>query len=371
MKSSHRTFFALFLLALVSLACNRAYALVGVAPPTPPSVTVIAPTPTAIAATPTPAVETCFSNESWHPQESLCFIDDPDQRAAILPDYFNRVIVDLNVYQAPRNTIVPYRETVLLSFKIVDNQLQQPKIHYVPDSLKPLQDVEKAEQIWRQFAAIIPPDARPQLTEFTLFTDGGEESLAAVIQTENDPTQWALNVDPQDTQDYGELILTMVHEYGHLLTLNDTQVLPDLNVFAWPNNERVLQQAREKCTTYFTGEGCAREDAYIYAFYQEFWADIYDEWLAIDQIEDEDAYYEALDAFYMEHRDQFISDYAATNPAEDIAESWAYYVLQPLPAIDNNIAAEKIRFFHRYPELQSLRMEIIARIYSRLIRQTP
>ncbi len=361
-------FIVLLALMLGALACNRAYSLVGYPTETPSS---IADDPAAVRVGPQARVtEACFAGEVWHEAENLCFIEDPQQLAAILPDFHQYMQQDLAEYSPPPNDIVPRTPTLLLSFQVVDNRLLYPEYQPVSQSLRPLQNEAEARRLWRYFAAIIPPDARPHLAEFNLFTDGGEETLASVEQTIDDPNKWALNVDPQDAHDRGDLTLTLVHEYGHLLTLNADQVPPNLELFERPDDERLFNQAEEACPTYFPGEGCAREESYIYAFYREFWADIYDQWLEINQIVDDEEFYAALDDFYLAHQDEFVSDYAVTSLEEDIAESWSYYVLLPLPE-GNTRADEKIRFFDRYPELRSLRQEIIARIYSRLIRQQP
>ena len=117
------------------------------------------------------------------------------------------------------------------------------------------------------------------------------------------------------------------------------------------------------CPVYFPGEGCSRKNSYINAFYNQFWADIYEEFQDINLIEDDDEYYEALDEFYYKYEDYFVTDYAVTNPEEDIAEAFTFFVLSPRPA-GNTIAEEKILFFYNYPELVDLRDEIINGICS-------
>ena len=58
-----------------------------------------------------------------------------------------------------------------------------------------------------------------------------------------------------------------------------------------------------------------------------------------------------------------MTDYAATNPGEDIAESWTHFVINDKPSGDS-IADQKVRFFYDYPELVELRDKIRARLYS-------
>ena len=81
----------------------------------------------------------------------------------------------------------------------------------------------------------------------------------------------------------------------------------------------------------------------------------------IDLEEDEDTRNALLEDFYEVHQDQFLSDYAATSPAEDIAEAWAFFVLSPKPEL-NSIANEKILFFYEYPELVELRTQILKQL---------
>lgn len=59
-----------------------------------------------------------------------------------------------------------------------------------------------------------------------------------------------------------------------------------------------------------------------------------------------------------------MTDYAATNPGEDIAESWTAFILQPKPT-GSTIADQKTLFFYDYPELVRLRGQITSRTFSR------
>ena len=68
-----------------------------------------------------------------------------------------------------------------------------------------------------------------------------------------------------------------------------------------------------------------------------------------------------IEDFYKTYEDQFVSDYAPTSPMEDIAESWAFFVLSPKPEL-SSIANEKILFFYEYPELVELRTKILKQI---------
>jgi hypothetical protein len=64
---------------------------------------------------------------------------------------------------------------------------------------------------------------------------------------------------------------------------------------------------------------------------------------------------------YEGNESNFITDYAATNPGEDIAESFTYFVLKVKP-VGNTIADQKLNFFYNYSELDILRKQIRSRL---------
>ncbi|MBN1305856.1 MAG: hypothetical protein JXA13_15575 [Anaerolineales bacterium] len=262
----------------------------------------------------------------------------------------------------------PYGEDgqVLVTYQISGDRILNPQHESVTGELQSYQDDAAAHQeIWDYYAALIPSGERSLMTAFIIMTDGQDNSLAAVAQDPADPYSWSLEIDIIDSEDLYNLTYTLIHEYGHLLTLNKDQVEPDLNVFADPEDDAAYDAAEAACPNYFPGEGCADSDSYINSFFGRFWDDIYDEWFDINLEEDDDVYYEKLDDFYYKYEDNFVTDYAVTNPEEDIAESWTFFVLQPKPT-GNTTADQKILFFYEYPDLVSLREHIRTNICSQL-----
>ena len=253
-------------------------------------------------------------------------------------------------------------ETMLVTYSVDGDEIYDPLFEDVASDLQDEQlDEEAQRQIWDYYTTVIPAENRGTITEYAVFTDGVDNTLAAVTQAYSDPADWSLQVDIADTSDYYSLTFTLIHEYGHLLTLGPDQVPPSLAVFNNPDDNDIYLQELSACPDYFPGEGCANSDSYINEFYDQFWTDIHDEWNEINLEEDEDIYYEKLDEFYYKYEDQFVSDYAPTSPAEDIAEAWSFFILGPQPAGDT-IAEEKILFFYNYPELIQLRSAILNNI---------
>lgn len=254
---------------------------------------------------------------------------------------------------------LPDEERLLVTYPVTGNELGSPLFEAVPSDLQDEQaDVPAQQNIWSFFARLIPEQNRNFLTEFAILTDGKDNLLAAVAQSSADPASWRLEVDIADAQDYENLTFTLIHEFGHLLTLNEEQVSPSMAVFNNPRDPAVRSHEAAMCPSFFPHEGCSNGDSYINQFYQRFWTDKYEEWYQVETIQDEYLYYTRLNEFYEKYQDQFVTEYAATNPGEDIAETWSYFVLTPKPQ-GSTIAEQKVLFFYEYPELLQLRQEIL------------
>lgn len=191
------------------------------------------------------------------------------------------------------------------------------------------------EALWDQMTAMLPADAWADFTRFTVFTDGEYETLAYVQQTDDRGETWEIAVDPADAGDGEMFVETVLHEYSHYLTLND---------------EQVKYTARQTASTYNEPGLVARAGSYLDDFYQAFWTDYLD-----DRLSDMETY-----NFFLRHEDDFVTDYASSSPAEDIAECFTYFVLQDEPQPGDAVWEQKLNFFFAYPEMVDLRREIRA-----------
>ena len=322
--------------------------------------------------------EDCFPQEKWDPDEKVCYIECDseeeceriekeilDQLGEIGDDYFEG--------DEDYQNFDTEEETTLITYKVVGDSIQEPSSGSVSEDLKNLQeDTSKHNEIWTLFATIIPSQFREDIVKFEISTDGKEGALAGVYQDEGDLRDWVLVIDIVDAYDgdslvKDDLIFSLVHEYGHVLTLNSSQVTPNTRLLEAPSDEEaenVYEQEQKKCEpSYFTQEGCTFYNSYLNQFFQKFWDSIFDEWQQIEQIENEDEYYEAFDTFYQKYQEHFVTDYAATNPEEDIAESWTYFVLKDKPT-GNSVSDQKVNFFYNFDELVRLRDVMKVRIYS-------
>lgn len=250
----------------------------------------------------------------------------------------------------------------LVTYRVSGDQLSNPTTETVPRDLRKYQrDFPAQQEAWDLFATLIPLDQRRMVHEYTVVTDGPGNLLAGVEQASDDPEAWVLALDIADMPYTKNLVFTLLHEFGHLLTLNASQVPPDLKVFQHPDDDHIYFQEVAACPDYFPGEGCSLSDSYINTFYERFWGDLYTEWQKIDDIADEEKRQNRLDALYQKYKDQFVDAYAVTSPEEDIAETWVFYLANPKPRGDS-IAEQKILFFYEYPELVQLRAQILANL---------
>ncbi len=268
-----------------------------------------------------------------------------------------------NVYEIDDPNYVEPKSYYLVTYGVNGDQITNPVFDSIPNDLKDeQQDNVSQKAAWQIFITLIPAEDRQMVTQYIIFTDGYSNTLAAVDQTEDDLTNWILEIDTADLEDRDALLFTLIHEYAHLLTLNESQVNVDEDVFNDPYNLSLLEEKSAACPDYFTDGGCSHPNSYINAFYQQFWVDINAEWEKIDALqyntENFTPYYDGLYNFYLAQADQFLDDYSTTHPTEDIAESFAYFVFSPKPT-GTLIRDQKILFFYDYPELIELRQSIL------------
>jgi hypothetical protein len=89
-------------------------------------------------------------------------------------------------------------------------------------------------------------------------------------------------------------------------------------------------------------------------FFQKFWVDVYPSFKWYWDFDDYDKFEDNNALFYKKYKTQFVTDYAATNPDEDFAESYMFFVLKEEPT-KSTIADQKILFFYDFPELVEMR----------------
>lgn len=215
------------------------------------------------------------------------------------------------------------------------------------------EDRGKHEALWEMVHALYPPDMLELLAYLEIVTDGMDDTMGAIEGVDDaEEDIYTLSLDIIDLYgNHSELVMqilveTLLHELGHLITLNESQVDP-------------VEYENSNPRTFYTDYGDCREDSYLNLFFQRFWVDLYDQWSKAAEIEDDMRREKALEHFYLKHEDEFVSDYAATHPDEDIAETMMMFFLVNRPP-GRDIAEQKILFLYEFPELVEMREEIRA-----------
>lgn len=189
-----------------------------------------------------------------------------------------------------------------------------------------------AADVWALYVDLVGAEqAGASILQFRVGDAPDSDTLAYVYQ-DRDPQYWTLAVNLAIVDEPELLAATLVHEHAHVFSYADTQFDP----------------RPTSCSTFETIEGCVLPEAYLWAFYQEFWAG-YRDHPDLENVDGDIAY-----EFYLQHEEDFVSDYAATNIGEDFAESFMTYVLEDDWSPSTPTGA-KLSFFDRYPELVELR----------------
>ncbi|KDR95511.1 Putative zinc-binding metallo-peptidase [Peptoclostridium litorale DSM 5388] len=210
------------------------------------------------------------------------------------------------------------------------------------------EDMELYKGLWADSKNLIPDDYLDKISKFEINTDGFENVMAHVTPENTDASSWRLAIDIRDALDADkkhteEFNNTVLHEFAHIMTLNKDQMMPLRNEYS---------------LNYTVEEGTLKKESYLNQFYNKFWLDIIDEHSEIESLDiTEDERYEKNTDFYEKHKDRFVSDYAATNPAEDIAETYRCFITQPKPSGDS-VKDKKILFMYQFEELVNYRNDI-------------
>lgn len=212
--------------------------------------------------------------------------------------------------------------TWLTSYMVMDAETITPVINTEQNSLR-------HQQIRLLLTHIFPARYLRNITGYHVYDNFDSHEVAA-LYTAN---QWtgrrdivinAASLFPDGTLEMSS-IFHLLHELWHLITLDMNQFTTD---------------TESTCTTYRVDEGCLKSDAYLYQFVLQFrWTGEYG---SIDSYAETD----------------FVSEYAKINPVEDIAESFAVYVMES-PPFTQTTADKKVQFFSQFDHFALLKSQIL------------
>lgn len=174
---------------------------------------------------------------------------------------------------------------------------------------------------------IVPADD-PYITSVISWTDGYSYVLGSCMADDIAKSDsFSIRIDKNDffnadgtMINESKYLATAIHEYGHALTLNESQMNTDLLTDYADYNDMTLY----------------KDDSYMKAFYDQFYAD-------------------GKQRDFYENPEDYVSDYAGTAGVfEDIAESFMQFVIGDRQEGDS-LAAQKINFFYDYSAMTEAR----------------
>lgn len=193
-------------------------------------------------------------------------------------------------------------------------------------------DTPEWQSFWNEVAELSPDSlSDTYIDSFELYSDASSDVIAYVDDEEWDG-KWkvAINLPIHTSSDTKEQKATLIHELSHIITLNKDQ-------FTNPSGA---------CPSYETDEWCTKSASYMNSFVKKFWGT-------------------NKTATYSESK--FVSEYASSSPEEDIAESFAFYVLEANHS-DASTREQKMNFFNSYPEVIKIRSDMRNVLASDIIR---
>lgn len=232
-------------------------------------------------------------------------------------------------------------------YEVENGQLRLSVDSVVDEDEMTLEERKLHEKMWLHIVKIIPKAYMPKLVKFEVNTDGIDNVMAHVVEETDDYAKWRLAIDLKDAltpegEITSEFTHTVVHEFAHVMTLHKGEL----------QGEKIIDKE-----AYETQEGYLKTESYLNQFYQRFWLSIAQEHQVAADKDAEISSGDALYAFYEKYADQFVSDYAATNPGEDIAETYRVFVMEDKPT-GKTIRDQKILFMYDFKELMKIRLDI-------------
>lgn len=201
--------------------------------------------------------------------------------------------------------------------------------------------VAEYKKAWKELRKIIPDALLKDFKEFDISTDGKYGVLAFVQNLDDVGKTWRISIDPADMEDKIQFANTVIHEYGHYLSLNEKQVTYI--------NEKTDASIMDDFDLYKESLIVSKKDSYINKFYNEYWNSF-----AIDRDINT-----SNQLFYFRHSDEFINTYASTSCAEDFAECFSAYVL-PYNFDLFKKQQVKIDFFEQFGEIRAIKKQILS-----------
>jgi hypothetical protein len=275
------------------------------------------------------SADECSSFEEYDPENSVCYFECADENeCADIEQEINNEL-DSWTDTLGQDTDGSHKDTDDEDIKIVATYIVSKS-----ENITFMSGVDKKEyrSIWDEIALLSPDSISDNYIEtYQIFNNKKNDSLAFVHDDDgNGKWNIAINVGGRNEFTSKEQKTTLIHELGHIISLNSSQVVP-----------------AKTCANLSLDEGCANTESYINIFWSRFWKG-----------NKKTAYTE----------NNFVTEYAATDETEDFAESFAFFVLGKEQPTGKTIKDQKVSMIYQFPELIQIRNQMRSTLSQEIIR---
>ncbi|APD06799.1 5'-nucleotidase [Flavobacteriaceae bacterium UJ101] len=240
-------------------------------------------------------------------------------------------------------------QSMITVYQVNNGEITDPfNYNVIGELYEAQQDIAKHNEIWDLVKKSVPDSYINRIAEFKIFWGVTDGRKLGYVEANSDLTVWnfAMAIDyayPDGVFDEAGTLETTLHEFAHILTLNDTQVDEEISVGNCDNY--FPDYPKEGFARY----GCSFTDSYINQYYVPFWENIWNAAQNNGLINSEVEY------FSNTYPEEFITSYAGTTPSEDLAETYIAYILNQNSL--KPIVQQKIDFFKTLPEFEQIKTE--------------
>jgi hypothetical protein len=196
-----------------------------------------------------------------------------------------------------------------------------------PTGIKRIDDPEAGVRandvrLYALFTDIVGKDqAYRYIQDFRVYNDPDADT-SAFVETMSGSDKWLMGVNSDDFTSRDRAVRAsfidlFLHEYAHLLLLDEKALVSDFKETFW--------------TTADTRHAARVADA--------------------------NKRFDIMEDYYKSNADRFVSDYATMNHNEDMAETFVDFITKDMPA-KSTVRGQKVRFFYTSPEFVAERTRL-------------
>jgi len=201
---------------------------------------------------------------------------------------------------------------------------------------------------WEFITKLFPLYSYDKLWTQVAFGPSNMGALTAGPINGEDPQEFKMDLASEKFTPH--ITYYLIHEFGHILTLNANQL--------------DAQTSKEKCETYYIVNGCFKENSYGNKFAEKFWkgSNYEKEYLKLKSTSQDPGSYDyenpAWEKLFKKYENDFVSSYASSSIEEDLAETFTDFIMKEKPTGKSTIKNQKILFFYEFSEMIKLKEDV-------------